>query len=232
MYRELTGCFSSFLRSSARLPFKEKIALRPPLSEGAAARLPRRRLTGEFSKFRFVSSDGRRASLSSSQHCVTCRCVCSSAEAPLEGETWYTKSHEYVRFTARDSSKAVVGVTEFAAEELGEVAFVEAFVSGDSEDARVNKGDPVCTLEALKSVAEVYAPVSGRVLKFNEKVKEDPALISRDPEGEGWIFLIDVDPIEKSTEEHSRQDAVKRLLFSAAEYAAYVNREFCDSASH
>ncbi|KAL8452717.1 hypothetical protein Emed_001281 [Eimeria media] len=155
----------------------------------------------------------------------------SAAEAPARGETFYTKSHEYLSFISPDSSKAVVGITEYASEELGEVAFVEAFVSEEKEGGLVNKGDPVCTLEALKSVAELYAPVSGRVVKFNEKVKEDPALINRDPEGEGWIFLIDVDPIENAKEgEQSIQEAVKPLLLSAAEYAAYVNRGTSDNA--
>ncbi|KAL8446850.1 hypothetical protein Emag_004611 [Eimeria magna] len=232
MYGELTRRFGDFLPLSAKLPFKGKAALGRALCEGVAARLPRHQPTTTLSKFEFFPSDVGSAVLFSSGHWVARRCLCSSAEAPQRGETLYTKSHEYLSFTARDSSKAVVGITEYASEELGEVAFVEAFVSEEREGGRVNKGDPVCTLEALKSVAELYAPVSGRVLKFNEKVKEDPALINRDPEGEGWIFLIDVDPGEISTMEQSTQDAVKPLLLSAAEYAAYVNRGPSDIASN
>ncbi|KAL8274695.1 hypothetical protein Esti_001410 [Eimeria stiedai] len=227
MHRELVGRFSSAMRLFARLPFEESTALRPPSGEGAAVRLLRRRLTAGLGNLESSPSDGRISILLSSHQCVTCRSFCSSAEAYRKRETLYTKSHEYMRFMARDSSKAVVGISEFASEELGEVAFVEAFVSVEREGARVNKGDPVCMLEALKSVAEVYAPVSGRVVKFNEKVKEDPALINRDPEGEGWIFVIDVDPIERPTEEQSRQDAFKPPLLSAAEYATYFGCGSC-----
>lgn len=128
-----------------------------------------------------------------------------------------------------DGPVAAAGISEFASEELGEIVFVEAVVPVEKgKQPKVARGDPVCTLEAVKSVAEVYAPVSGRILEFNKKVKEDPGMINRDPEGEGWIFTIAVDapePTTAVTAEQSPQAAARSSLLSPAAYAAHVRRE-------
>ncbi|XP_026189725.1 glycine cleavage system H protein, mitochondrial [Cyclospora cayetanensis] len=157
------------------------------------------------------------------------RYVSTNSVGAEETKILYSKSHEYVRFLTPDGSKAAVGVSEFAADELGEIVFIEAVVPVDKEtQVRVAKGDPVCALEAVKAVAEVYAPVSGHVIAFNEKVKEDPGLITRDPEGEGWIFMMTVEPSQSAsadTDKSLSHASVCSTLLSPAAYASHVRRE-------
>ncbi|KAL8436053.1 hypothetical protein ACSSS7_002013 [Eimeria intestinalis] len=199
-------------------------ASRPTLDCEATARPSGPRLTAGSSSLESFPSDGRTATRCFPQQSGTWRCFHSSAKAPQGVETLYTKNHVYLRFLAHNCSLAVVGITEFAVDELVAIARVTAPISDKRARGRVNEGDIVCKLEALRSMAEVHAPVSGSVLKFNEKVKDNPVLINRDPEGEGWLFLMLVHPMGTSTEQQARQDALKSQLLSAAAYADYVNR--------
>jgi glycine cleavage system H protein len=80
----------------------------------------------------------------------------------------------------------VIGITEFAQQELGEVVFVELPEVGQVFDS----GDEVGTIESVKAVAEVYTPLAGEIVEINEAVVDDPELINEDPHGEGWLIKV------------------------------------------
>lgn len=98
-------------------------------------------------------------------------------------EYLYSREHEWVR-TADDV--AILGITEHAQRELGEVVFVELPEVGQV----FNAGDEVGTIESVKAVAEVYSPVAGEVIEVNDAVVDDPELLNDDPHGEGWLLKI------------------------------------------
>ncbi|MEI6427063.1 MAG: glycine cleavage system protein GcvH [Pseudanabaena sp. ELA607] len=95
----------------------------------------------------------------------------------------YTDSHEYVR---QDGDVVTVGITLFAVEQLGDIVFVSLPEVGES----VAKGDPFSTVESVKAVAEIYAPVDGTVIEVNSAVDDAPELISEDSYGEGWLIKV------------------------------------------
>jgi len=95
----------------------------------------------------------------------------------------YTTEHEWVRV---EDDIAVLGVTEFAQKELGEVVFVELPEVGHVFDA----GDEIGTIESVKAVAEVFSPLAGEIVEINETLKDDPELINEDPHGDGWLVKI------------------------------------------
>jgi glycine cleavage system H protein len=98
-------------------------------------------------------------------------------------EYLYSREHEWIRV---DGDVAVVGITEFAQEELGEVVFVELPEVGQV----FNTGDELGTIESVKAVAEVYTPVAGEVVEVNDAVVDDPELLNDDPHSEGWLIKI------------------------------------------
>jgi glycine cleavage system H protein len=95
----------------------------------------------------------------------------------------YSREHEWVRV---EDDVCVLGITEFAQQELGEVVFVELPEVGQV----FNSGDEVGTIESVKAVAEVYTPVAGEVIEINEAVVDDPELINEDPHQEGWLIKV------------------------------------------
>ena len=95
----------------------------------------------------------------------------------------FTAEHEWVRL---EGDEAVLGITHFAQEELGDVVFVELPVAGELFD----EGDEIGSIESVKAVAEIYAPLSGEVTAINEKIEESPDLVNSDPHGEGWLVRI------------------------------------------
>ena len=97
----------------------------------------------------------------------------------------YTEEHEYVRETEA-ADEFVVGITDYAQGELGDVVFVELPSPGDSF-ARM---DVFGTIEAVKAVSDLYSPLSGEVVAVNEALEDDPALVNSDPYGEGWMVRI------------------------------------------
>ena len=97
----------------------------------------------------------------------------------------YTEEHEYVRETEA-ADEFVVGITNYAQGELGDVVFVELPSPGDSF-ARM---DVFGTIEAVKAVSDLYSPLSGEVVAINEALNDDPALVNSDPYGEGWMVRI------------------------------------------
>jgi glycine cleavage system H protein len=95
----------------------------------------------------------------------------------------YTAEHEWVRVEGED---AYIGVTDFAQHELGDIVFVEVETVGEV----LEKGESFGTIEAVKTVSDVYMPISGEVVEFNDALVENPELINKDPFGEGWIIKI------------------------------------------
>lgn len=116
----------------------------------------------------------------------------------------YSREHEWVRV---DEELCVVGITEFAQEELGEVVFVELPEVGQVFDA----GDEVGTIESVKAVAELYTPVAGEVVEVNETVVDSPEMLNDDPHGDGWLVKM----------RFSSADDLKRLM-GAEEYGEFV----------
>ena len=98
----------------------------------------------------------------------------------------YTKEHEWIRV---EGDIAYVGITDYAQEQLGDIVFVEVEIEGDNLEA----GDTFGTIEAVKTVSDLYIPVAGEVLEFNSALEDQPDLVNKDPYGEGWIIKMKVD---------------------------------------
>jgi len=98
----------------------------------------------------------------------------------------YTREHEWLR--VEDGGVAYVGITDYAQKELGEVVFVEIETVGETLDADKSFG----TVEAVKTVSDLFMPVDGKVLEFNQNLETKPELVNDDPYGEGWMIKISV----------------------------------------
>mgnify|MGYP000149503503 FL=1 len=98
----------------------------------------------------------------------------------------YTKEHEWVRL---EGDVATIGITDYAQGELGDIVFIEVDTVGESVGAEEVFG----TIEAVKTVSDMYAPVAGEVLEFNESLEDEPEAVNSDPYGAGWIIKIRVD---------------------------------------
>ena len=96
---------------------------------------------------------------------------------------YFTKDHEWIRV---DGDNATVGISDHAQEALGDIVFVEVPEAGKA----VSKGQEAAVVESVKAASDVYAPVSGEVTEGNQAIANDPALVNRDPEGEGWFFKL------------------------------------------
>ena len=97
----------------------------------------------------------------------------------------YTKDHEWVRL---EDGKARVGITDHAQKSLGDIVYVELPAVGKT----VKKGERAATVESVKAVGEVFAPLSGKVVEVNETVTQSPDLINKDPYGQGWLFVLEI----------------------------------------
>jgi glycine cleavage system H protein len=102
-------------------------------------------------------------------------------------ELRYTKDHEWVR-ESDDPQVVEVGITDYAQGELGDVVFVDLPKGG----ASLKSHDVFGTIEAVKAVSELYSPVAGTVVESNKALEQDPALVNRDPYGEGWMVKVKV----------------------------------------
>jgi glycine cleavage system H protein len=100
-------------------------------------------------------------------------------------ETRYTDQHEWI---CLEGDEATVGITKYAADQLGDVVFVELPDIG----RKVGQGGEIAVVESVKAASEVYAPVGGEVTASNNAVGDDPAKVNSDPEGEGWFFKLRV----------------------------------------
>jgi len=122
----------------------------------------------------------------------------------------YAKSHEYVHFDEKEGV-GTIGITDYAQKELGDVVFVELPQVGTQLEA----GDELGSIESVKAVSELFAPVSGEVVEVNEALTEKPELVNTDPYGDGWMIKMRVsDPTE-----------MDELLMNAEEYEEYIQTE-------
>lgn len=103
----------------------------------------------------------------------------------IPAELKYTKDHEWVKI---EGNVAFVGITDFAQGELGDIVFVDV----DSVDEELNAGDVFGSVEAVKTVSDLYLPVSGKVVEFNEALESEPELVNTDPYGQGWIIKLEI----------------------------------------
>jgi glycine cleavage system H protein len=102
----------------------------------------------------------------------------------------FTESHEWIALSGKIGT---VGITEYAQKELGEIVYVELPEVGKE----VNSGQEIVVLESTKAAADVYSPVSGRILEVNMSLKEDSALVNSSPEDKGWLYKIELSKLEE-----------------------------------
>ncbi len=116
----------------------------------------------------------------------------------------YTEDHEWVRV---EGDIAVVGITDFAQRELGDVVFVEIETEGEELD----KGEPFGTVEAVKTVSDLFMPVGGEVAGVNEKLTDEPELVNKDPYGKGWMIRIRINDASELNDLLSAEDYKKMV---------------------
>ena len=104
-------------------------------------------------------------------------------ELNIPENTKYTKDHEWA---GMEGDTVVIGINDYAQDQLGEVVFVELPEIGDSFE----KGEEFGTVESVKAVSEIYMPLSGEVLELNEALEDSPELVNSDPYGDGWLIRI------------------------------------------
>lgn len=102
----------------------------------------------------------------------------------------YSREHEWVRVEGR---RATVGITDYAQQQLGDVVYVDLPETG----REVTAGKPMAAVESVKSVSDVYAPVSGRAVEVNEELKRRPELVNEDPYGAGWMVVVELSDAEE-----------------------------------
>lgn len=107
--------------------------------------------------------------------------------ADIPNELSYTKSHEWIRQEKGDVYS--VGITDHAQHELGDIVFIELPEVG----AEVSAGDETVVVESVKTAADVYSPISGKVIEVNESLQSQPARVNQDPYGDGWLFRIKIE---------------------------------------
>ncbi|MFZ9003061.1 MAG: glycine cleavage system protein GcvH [Robiginitalea sp.] len=101
----------------------------------------------------------------------------------IPSELKYTKDHEWIQV---DGDVATVGITDFAQGELGDIVYVEV----ETVDETLEKEEVFGTVEAVKTVSDLFLPVSGEIIEFNESLEEEPEKVNEDPYGEGWMIRI------------------------------------------
>ena len=114
----------------------------------------------------------------------------------------YTNEHEWVRL---EGETAFVGITDFAQSELGEIVFVEVETTGET----LAQGDVFGSIEAVKTVSDLFLPIDGEILEFNNKLDDAPELVNNDPYGDGWIVKISVKNAAQLDELLSAEDYEK-----------------------
>lgn len=119
-------------------------------------------------------------------------------------ELKYTKDHEWIKI---EGNVATIGITDFAQGELGDIVYVDV----DTVDDDLNGGDVFGSVEAVKTVSDLFLPISGKVIEFNSELEDQPELLNSDPYGNGWIIKLEV----AEGADHSE-------LLSAEEYQAII----------
>lgn len=103
----------------------------------------------------------------------------------------YTKDHEWIKI---EGSEAIVGITDFAQRELGDIVFIDVATVGEV----VAENDVFGTVEAVKTVSDLFMPLAGKIVELNPKLDSAPELVNSDPYGEGWLIKVSLDQMEQS----------------------------------
>jgi glycine cleavage system H protein len=119
----------------------------------------------------------------------------------------YSKEHEWVRVSG---NIATIGISDYAQDQLGEIVFVEL----PDEGEEFEKDDAFGVVESVKSVNDIYAPLSGRIVEVNDPVVDSPEIVNEDPYAEGWLVKIELSDLKELGE-----------LMSAKDYEAYIKEE-------
>jgi glycine cleavage system H protein len=120
-------------------------------------------------------------------------------------ELKYTKDHEWIKVNGKS---AIVGITDFAQKELGDIVFVEI----ETLDEELEIEDVFGTVEAVKTVSDLFMPASGKVVEVNPKLEDTPEIVNKDPYGEGWLVKIDLTDLSEL-----------ESLLSASEYKEMIS---------
>ena len=116
----------------------------------------------------------------------------------------YTKDHEWIRI---EGNTAIVGITDFAQGELGDIVYVDV----DTLDDEVEKDEVFGSVEAVKTVSDLFMPLSGEVSEFNEELEDEPELVNTDPYGKGWMIKISISD-ESQIDDLLDAEAYKKLI--------------------
>jgi len=116
----------------------------------------------------------------------------------------YTRTHEWIKV---EDKKGIVGITDYAQKKLRDIVYVEEPEIGK----RVKRGEVLTVVESVKAVGEIYAPVSGTIVGWNERLSEDPSIVSTDPYGEGWIVALEIENREELKELLNAEEYIKVL---------------------
>ncbi|MEM2110748.1 MAG: glycine cleavage system protein GcvH [Candidatus Bathyarchaeia archaeon] len=123
-------------------------------------------------------------------------------------DLYYTKEHEWIRI--KSSDYVVIGITDYAQKNLHEIVYVDLPKVG----LTFNQMDPIGTVESVKSVSEIYSPITGEIIKVNEKLVDSPELVNKSPYEEGWIAVMKPKDLDKE---------MKNLL-SAEQYERHIGQ--------
>jgi len=123
----------------------------------------------------------------------------------IPGDLYYSKEHEWVRLEGKE---AVVGITDYAQKQLHEIVYVEVLKEG----SKVEQFQTMGTVESVKSVSDIFSPVTGRITKVNKELTDSPELLNQDPYGRGWLAKVNLTSLDKD---------MKHLL-SQQKYSLYI----------
>jgi len=123
----------------------------------------------------------------------------------IPDKLYYSKEHEWVRLEGKE---AIVGITDYAQKQLHEVVYVEV----QQEGSEVKQFQTMGTVESVKSVSDIFSPVTGKITKVNTELADSPELLNQDPYGKGWLARINLTDFKKDMEK----------LLTAAQYADYI----------
>lgn len=102
----------------------------------------------------------------------------------------YTKDHEWIKI---EGNIGTIGITDFAQGELGDIVYIDI----NPDLAEIKQGESFGTIEAVKTVSDMYAPVDGKIIELNKKLNDEPQLVNTDPYGEGWIVKVELADINQ-----------------------------------